>query len=106
MNPKNSGSKKARKGLKIEPNHGGAEIFVLPPQLLQKLGINLTNIVISQEATSNNTIGNGNIFCTVISFCLYFTLWFRYVIFTCSLKKHVIVDAIRVKYNRKQFNIV
>lgn len=61
MNPKSSTSgERSKKGLKIVAKDGEAEIFVLPPQLLQKLGINLANIVIPREATSNNTDGNGN----------------------------------------------
>lgn len=61
MNPKSlTGTKRAKNGLKIEAKDGGAEIYVLPPHLLQKLGINLTNIVIPQEATSNYIVGNGN----------------------------------------------
>lgn len=66
MNPKTNNnstrSRRAKKGLKIELKDGGTEIFVLPPQLLQKLGINLANIAIPQEAPSNNTVGNGNKF--------------------------------------------
>lgn len=76
MNPKNSkASKRAKKGLKIEAQHGGAEIFVLPPQLLQKLGINLANIVIPQEATSNNAVGNGN---KLLYYCFFLLVLYEF----------------------------
>lgn len=73
MNPKNStGSKRAHRGLKFESLNGGPEVYVLPPHLLQKLGINLANIVIPGAATSNNTVGNGNIhlYCFFLLFVL------------------------------------
>lgn len=73
MSPKNSaGSKTARNGLKIEAENGGPEIFVLPPQLLRKLGINLSTILIPEEATSNNASGNGNNFFYYCSFLIVF----------------------------------
>lgn len=73
MNPKNStGSKRANRGLKIESINGGPEVYVLPPQLLQKLGINLANIIIPGAATSNNTVENGtkHLYCSIFLFVL------------------------------------
>lgn len=71
MSPKNSTGSKAA-SLKIEGENGGPEIFVLPPQLLKKLGINLSTILIPEEATSNNASGNGNNFC----YCSFFLFVF------------------------------
>ncbi|KAJ2953524.1 hypothetical protein O0L34_g1126 [Tuta absoluta] len=53
--------KKQKKGIKTKSQDGKAEVFVLPPDLLQKLGINLGSVQSSLECSTNNGRKNGDI---------------------------------------------
>lgn len=44
------------KGSKVKPNNHPSEVFVLPPNLLEALGINLGNIETAPECSSGNQI--------------------------------------------------